>query len=123
MTIKDLIGDALEKRQQERGRKPRQKKRYLLTGLPRAQAWALDHFNANVTAEINTLLDRPSFQVRFEGDKMFTTPQLYGESFGFEVEYVLGYDPIGPVWIGRNPMTGLALPLLWVTGKFYENGE
>lgn len=120
--MKEMIAEALARRERERRRsKPMKKRRRRLEGLAQAQAWALKHFNANMPAEDNTLFDRPSFQVRFEGDKMFVDPQLHGMPFGFEVEYTFSESPVGSVWIGGvNPTTGSRLPLLWIEGIFYE---
>ena len=125
-SLKDMIADSLIRRDESREkaieRKKEQRHRYPLGGLKRATAWALQHFNANQPEERNTLL-APSFQVRFEYDRMFVSPQMYGMSFGFEFEYVLSNTALGLAWIGRNPMTGFALPPLWVTGMFYEEEQ
>lgn len=124
--LKDLISQGLKARDEERRvrgvRKARRK--FRLMGLERAQAWALGHFNANRPADENGPLDPPSSQVVFDGEKMTVSPQLYGRSFGVSIEYVYSGAPMGDCWVGGvNPLTGGLLPILWVSGAFFEGDD
>lgn len=123
--IKSLIVIALNRRAEEREhtkvkqRETREKAARKLKGIAWARAWALEHFNANMPAEKNTLLDPPSFIVLFEGDEMTVEPQTYGTGIGIQVKYRFIDGPMGDYWSGGNPLTGFPLPPLWVTGDFY----
>lgn len=126
--LKDLISQGLKARAEERRvrqvrRAKRAKRKSPLAGLERAQAWALTHFNANKSAEENTPMDKPSFQVVFVEGKMTVCPQLYGKPLGVSIEYIYSGAPMGDCWLGRNPLTGFSLPILWVRGVFSERNE
>ena len=125
MGVKEIVERELKKKEKEREQARRKAKRRKasarrrLDGLARAQAWALEHFNANAPADKNTLLAPPSFIVSFEGAEMIVEPQMHGVGLGFQARYKYICSPLGDFWSGTNPITGFPLPPLWITGDFY----
>lgn len=81
-----------------------------LADLKRAQAWALKHFNVGTDGD--GLLDKPTFEIDFEEDRMTVYPRSYGQRLVPGIRYRLKWFDGQVGWEGYGVLSGQ--PVCWL---------